>query len=131
MQGEPSEIVLENNSRFNNHIGHRGGLMAKQGWGYDFNCSQSIDAMLAVFNTAGPWQWQSVDSDICGQYVKCRPREYAQVRVYDRRQFRTWQTGDREGFYAELESATETQPEIDAVFWNLLLAVNATNTVET
>src|SRR5262245_44725090 len=128
---ESWDAVMRTNKLVARLIEHRGGSMAKQWWDYDFNCAQSIEAILAAFNAAGPWQWERVDSHNCGQYVKCRrPRELAQVRVYERRQFRSWQPGDREGFYAELEGASEAQPVIDAVFWNLLQAINATNIVE-
>src|SRR5262245_49344206 len=105
--------------------------MPNEGWGYDFDCALSIDAILAAFNAAGTWQLQQVHSENCGDYVRCRPSEHAQVRVYERRQFRTWQPGDREGFYAELESDPEAQPEIDAVLWSFLQRVNATNIVAT
>jgi hypothetical protein len=102
-----------------------------QWWGYDFTCGQSIDVILAAFNAAGPWQWQRGDSDIYGDYLKCRPREHVEVRVYERSGFRTWRLGDRQGFYAELASDAETRSEIDQVFRHLLQRINATNIIET
>jgi hypothetical protein len=105
--------------------------MPNEGWGYDFDCAQSIAAILADFNAAGPWQWQLGDSDIYGFYVRCRPKEHVRVRVYERRQFWTWEPGDGEGFYAELESDPEGRAEIDQVFRRLLQEINATNIVET
>jgi hypothetical protein len=105
--------------------------MLNEGWAYDFACTRPIEAILAAFNAAGPWQWQQVHSDFCGDYVRCRPTERARVRVYERSQFRAWQAGDREGFYAEFESDPEGRSEIDQVFRRLLQLINATNITET
>jgi hypothetical protein len=105
--------------------------MPNQWWGYDFTSSQSIGAILAAFNAAGPWQWQQVHSEFCGDYVRCRPTERARVRVYERSQFRSWEPGDREGFYAELESDPDAWPEMDQVFRSLLQRINAKNVTET
>ena len=49
-------------------------------WGYDFTCDQSVDGIFAAFKTASPWRWQLGDSDIYGDYVRCRPNENAEVR---------------------------------------------------
>ena len=101
--------------------------MDRVSWGYDFNCDKSIAAVHAVFNTEGPWQWAIGDSDIYGDYLKCRPKEHAKICVYDARQFWTWRTGDREGFWAELTCEGEDQPELDQRFRDLLRAIDATN----
>jgi hypothetical protein len=100
-------------------------------WGYDFTCRQPIEAILSAFNAVGPWQWQPGDSDIYGDYLKCRPKEHAEVRVYERSRFRTWRRGEREGFYAELCSDAETRSEIDQVFRRLLQRINATSIAKT
>jgi hypothetical protein len=105
--------------------------MPNQWWGYDFNCSQSIEAILAAFNAAGPWQWQLGDSDFYGDYVRCRPNERSRLRVYERSQFWTWQPGNPEGFYAEFESDPEGRSEIDQIFRRLLQEIDATNITET
>ena len=100
-------------------------------WGYDFTCPQTIDAMHVAFNAAGPWQWRQNDSDIYGFYLRCRPKEHAEVSVYERAQFRTWRRGDRTGFWAELCSDPEAHSEIDQQFRALLHHVNARNIIET
>jgi hypothetical protein len=100
-------------------------------WGYDFSCCQSVETILAAFKAASPWQWQLGDSDIYGFYVRCRPNENAEVRVYERRQFWTWRPGDGDGFYAELASDPANRSEIDQAFCRLLQVINAKNIAET
>ena len=101
--------------------------MDRVSWGYDFNCDKSIAAVHAVLNTEGPWQWTIGDSDIYGDYLKCRPKERADIRVYDARQFWRWSAGDREGFWAELACDGEDRAQIDLKFRDLLGVINATN----
>ena len=101
--------------------------MDQVAWGYDFACGTSIDAILAAFNSAGTWQWRLGDSDIYGDYVKCRPNEHAKIRVYDARQFHSWRAGDAEGFWAELSCAPDDRPEIDQTFLDLLRRIKAKN----
>jgi hypothetical protein len=100
-------------------------------WGYDFDCGQSIDAILDAFNAAGPWQWQRGDSDIYGDYVRCRPTERSRVRVYECSQLRRSQREDPGGFYAELVSDPEGRSEIDEIFRRLLKSIDATDIVDT
>jgi hypothetical protein len=99
-------------------------------WGYDFTCGKEVDAMLAAFNAAGPWRWDPGDSDIYGSYLKCRPQEHVEIRVYARSQFRT---GSRwnSGFWAELTSDVAISAEIDRQFRSLLLGVKAGTITET
>lgn len=99
-------------------------------WGYDFTSGRSVEAILAAFKTASLWPWQLGDSDIYGFYVKCRPSENAEVRVYERRQFQTWHPGGGEGFCAELASDPANRTEIDQEFRRLLEVINAKNVVE-
>jgi len=100
-------------------------------WGFDFTCDQSVEAILAAFKTASPWPWQLGDSDIYGFYVKCRPNENAEVRVYERRQFWTWRPADGDGFYAELVSDPANRTEIDQEFRRLLQVINSKKIAET
>ena len=55
--------------------------MDQVSWGYDFACGKSIDTILAAFNSAGAWQWRLGDSDIYGDYLKCRRKEHADIRL--------------------------------------------------
>jgi outer membrane usher protein FimD/PapC len=100
-----------------------------QSWGYDFDCDQSIESLLAAFNAAGPWVWRRRDSDIYGYYLRCEPGVRAEAAVYRRSQFWTWRTGDRDGFYSALYSEPEARTEIDRVFCSLLQSTNATNII--
>ena len=103
-------------------------------WGYNFTCDQPIRAILAVFKAASPWQWELRDSDIYGDYLNCRPKEHAQVQVYEYSQMRGASVGAREGFSAWLQSDAEniaTRSEIDDVFRRLLKTIHATNITET
>ena len=101
--------------------------MDQVSWGYDFACGKSIDAILAAFNSAGAWQWRVGDSYIYGDYLKCRPKEHADIRVYDARQFWTWRAGDREGFWAELSCDRNDRAELDQSFLELLRRIDARN----
>src|SRR5262249_17492854 len=103
----------------------------RQFWGYDFRCGKTVDALLAAFNAAGPWQWALGDSDFYGFYVKCRPDGRAEVRVFQAAQFRTSQATDPTEFWAELASDATLRPEIARQFLSLLDSVNATDVTET
>ena len=106
-------------------------MVEKHHWGYDFTCKRKVDAIRAAFNAAGPWQWEKGDSDIYGDYLKCQPKENANIRVYERSQFRTWRPWDRGGFYAELEGDAEAWPDIDHQFLCLLEGIKAKNITKT
>ena len=101
--------------------------MDQVSWGYDFDCDKTIEAIHAVFKAGGRWQWTIGDSDIYGDYLKCRPKERADIRVYDARQFWRWSAGDREGFWGELTCDGEDRHDIDQKFRDLLGGINATN----
>jgi hypothetical protein len=103
-------------------------------WGYDFSCDKPIDAILATFNAAGPWEWELRNSDLYGDYLNCRPKVHAQVRVYEYSQMRSASDGRREGFSAWLESDAgdmATQAEIDHVFRRLLQGIDSRNLTKT
>jgi hypothetical protein len=102
-----------------------------QYWGYDFSCWKSLDAILIALNSAGPWHWKMGDSDIYGFYLKCRPKEHGEVRLFERAQFRTGSRGNREGFWAELSSDAETRSEIDQYFRRALGEIKARNITQT
>jgi hypothetical protein len=57
--------------------------MLKAYWAYDFACEQSLDAIAAAFNAAGPWQWQLRESAVYGDYLNCRPMERVRLRVHE------------------------------------------------
>jgi len=102
-----------------------------QHWGYDFSCSKSVDAILIALNSAGPWLWKMGDSDVYGFYLKCRPKEHAEVRVFERAQFRTGSRGNDEAFWAELSSDAESWSEIDRHFRRALGEIKARNITQT
>ena len=110
--------------------------MPKAYWAYDFACDLPIEAILAIFNAAGPWQWGQRESAVYGDYLNCRPSEHVRLRVHEYPQTGAYGTfiGLRDkGFSAllEVESGSEaTQAEIDSAFRRLLQAINATNTTE-
>ena len=110
-------------------------MLKLQHWSYDFACDQPIDAILAAFNAAGPWQWEMRDSDFYGDYLSCRPKERVHVRVFEyARNWRAVSAGRREGFSAWLECDAEntaTRSETDQVFRRLLQGINATKIIET
>jgi hypothetical protein len=96
-------------------------------WGYDFDCSTSLEAMLAAFNSGGAWQWRVGDSDFYGDYLKCQPKENAKIKVYDARRFWMWRAGDPEGFWAELSCGPGDRAEIDRSFLELLRGISASD----
>ena len=51
-------------------------------WAYDFDCDKPIEAILAIFNEAGPWVWQGRDSAWYGSYLNTRPADRVRVRVH-------------------------------------------------
>ena len=51
-------------------------------WAYDFTCNQPIEAVLAAFNAAGPWQWQLHETTVYGDYLNCRPMQQVRLRVH-------------------------------------------------
>ena len=108
--------------------------MGKTYWAYDFACDQPIEAVLAAFNAAGPWQWELRESAVYGDYLSCRPNEHARVRVHEYPQTGAYGTfiGLRDkGFSAQLEvESGATQSAIDGVFRRLLHAIDATNATE-
>ena len=99
-------------------------------WGYDFSYTKSVDAMLDALNAAALWQWKMGDSDVYGFYLKCRPKELVEIRIFERAQFRTGDSGGRGGFWAELSSDAESWPKIDRDFRCLLDEINARNITE-
>src|SRR5262245_24341559 len=98
-----------------------------QNWGYDFSSWKSVDDMLIALNAASPWHWKMGDSDIYGFCLKCRLKEHAEIRVFERAQFRTGGGENREGFWAELSSDAESRPEIDQQFRHALSGIKSRN----
>jgi len=107
--------------------------MLKAYWAYDFTYDQPIEAMLAAFNSAGPWRWFLGASTTYGDYLNCRPEEQVRVRVHEYPQM-LFVIGLRDkGFTALLEiraESTATRFEVDDVFRRLLQAIEATNITE-
>ena len=105
-------------------------------WAYDFACDRPLEAVLAGFNAAGPWQWTQRESAVYGDYLNCRPMERVRLRVHEYPQTGEYGTfvGLRDkGFSALIEIDAEgaaTRSEIDDVFRRLLQAINATNVTE-
>jgi hypothetical protein len=105
-------------------------------WAYDFASDQPIEAILAAFNAAGPWQWMLRESAVYGDYLNCRPTERVRVRVHEYPQTGEYGTfvGLRDkGFSALLAIEAEggaTRSEIDGVFRHLLQTINATDMTE-
>jgi hypothetical protein len=104
----------------------------KADWAYDFSCDRPLDAIGAVFNDAGPWQWQLRDSYVYGDYLNTRPARGVHLRVHEYPQ--AFIQGPREkGFSAllriEADSLAE-KVEIDAVFRGLLTRVMAEEITE-
>jgi hypothetical protein len=127
----PTEYIFLPHSIFAKRFIQVPDMYELQHWGYDFSCSSSVDAMLAALNAAGLWQWRMGDSDIYGFYLKCRPKELAEVRVYECAQFWMGSSGSREGFWAELSSDAGSRAEIDQHFRHLLHGIRATSITET
>ena len=105
-------------------------------WAYDFTCDQQIEAILAAFNAAGPWQWELRDSAVYGDYLSCRPGEGVRVRVHEYPQTGAYGTvvGLRDkGFSALLRIDPEgmaTRSGIDGIFRSLMQAIDAKNMAE-
>lgn len=107
-------------------------MSLKADWAYDFSCDQSLEAMCAVFNAAGPWQWQLRDSYVYGDYLSTRPATGVHLRVHEYPQ--AFFKGARdEGFSALLQIETNSladKTEVDAFFQGLLSRVTATDITE-
>jgi hypothetical protein len=93
--------------------------------------------MLAIFNQAGPWQWERRESAWYGDYLNTRPAEGIRVRVHEYPQ--TGEAGMTfvglrdKGFSALLHIEAEgstTQEEVDSIFRGLLSRVNASEVTE-
>ena len=101
-------------------------------WAYDFSCGQSLEAICAVFNAAGPWRWQVRDSYFYGDYLNTRPATGVRLRVHEYPQ--AFFEGFREqGFSALLQIEADTsveKVEVDAVFRGLLSRIMATGITE-
>ena len=107
--------------------------MLKAYWAYDFDCDLSIEAILAAFNSIGPWQWVLSESSVYGDYLNCRPKEHVRVRLHEYPQMLFVGFSRGEGFSALLEirpEAVATQFEIDGVFRRLLREIDAINITE-
>ena len=100
-------------------------------WAYDFICDRSIESMLALFNEAGPWQWELRDSAWYGEYLSARVTSGVRVRVheYPFEGAAGVFVGLRgKGFSALLQIETEssaTQANLDKIFRGLLTRLNA------
>ncbi len=106
--------------------------MPKAYWAYDFSCGQTIEAMLAAFNSTGPWRWVLGESATYGDYLNCRPKEHVRVRVHEYPQMLFVGVRNK-GFSALLEIHAEsmaTRFEVDDVFRRLLRVIDATNITE-
>jgi len=57
--------------------------MSRAYWAYVFTCEQSIEAMLAALNDAGPWRWQARESAWYGDYLNVRPAEGVRLRIHE------------------------------------------------
>ena len=101
-------------------------------WAYDFSCDQSLEAICAIFNAAGPWQWQGRENYIFGAYLNTRPATGVRLRVHEYPQ--AFITGPREeGFSALLQIEDDSlveKDEVDAVFRGLLNRVTAIDITE-
>jgi hypothetical protein len=107
--------------------------MLKAYWAYDFTCDQQMEAILATFNSAGPWQWFLGESAVYGDYLNCRPKEHVRVRVHEYPQMLYTVGLRRKGFSALLEirpEGTATRFEIDDIFRRLLQVIDATRVTE-
>lgn len=106
--------------------------MLKEYWAYEFACDRTIEAILAAFESAGPWRWVLSESAVYGDYLNCRPKEHVRVRVHQYPQMLFVRRLDK-GFTALLEIRAEsvaTRVEIDDVFRRLLHAIDATDVTE-
>lgn len=104
----------------------------KADWAYDFSCDRPLEALCAVFNEAGPWQWQMRDSYVYGDYLNTRPARGVHLRVHEYPQ--AFIQGPREkGFSALLQIEADSlaeKVEIDAIFRGLLTWVMAQGITE-
>jgi hypothetical protein len=101
-------------------------------WAYDFTCDQPIEAILAAFSAAGPWEWQLRETSTYGDYLNCRPQPHVRLRVHEY-PFRAFVGLRGKGFKALLQievGSTATRAEIDDRFRRLLQAINAANLTE-
>jgi hypothetical protein len=105
-------------------------------WAYDFLCDRPLESLLALFNEAGPWQWEMRESAWYGDYLNARPSDGVRVRIHEYPQ-----TGEGgvfvglrdKGFSALLQIEADspaTQAEIDQVFRELLTRAPATGITE-
>jgi hypothetical protein len=108
-------------------------MALKAYWAYDFARDRPIEGLLAVFNDAGPWQWEMRESAWYGDYLSTGPSDGVRVRVHEYPQGGEGRTfvGLRDrGFSTLLQIEAEssaTQTEVDGVFRGLLTRVGATN----
>jgi hypothetical protein len=58
-------------------------MSLKAYWVYDFACDLSLEAILGIFNEAGPWHWQLRESAWYGDYLNARPAQGVRVRVHE------------------------------------------------
>ena len=107
-------------------------MSIKADWAYDFICDHSLEAICAVFNDTGPWQWQVHDSYIYGYYLNTRPDKGVHLRVHEYPQ--AFIKGPREqGFMALLRLGDESlieKGDADTIFRELLSKVMATGITE-
>lgn len=111
-------------------------MSLKAYWAYDLACDRSLEGMLAVFNEAGPWQWELRDSAWYGDYLSARAEKGVRMRVHEYPQYGeagVFKGLRDKGFSALLEieaKSPATQAEVDEIFRGLLARVNATNITE-
>jgi hypothetical protein len=105
-------------------------------WAYDFRCDRPIEAVLAAFNAAGPWQWQLRESAVYGDYLNCRPQEHVRLRVHEyptAGEYGVFVGLRDKGFCALLEvgvASGAARAEIDGAFLRLLQEIDAADVVE-
>lgn len=103
----------------------------KSCWAYDFRCDRSLEAMLSVFNEAGPWEWELRESAWYGDYLNTQPIKGLRVRIhkYPQAGEAGMFTGLRdEGFSVLVKRKAETlitQCEVDQILLDLLNRVDA------
>jgi hypothetical protein len=109
--------------------------MLKACWAYDFARHRPIAEVAALFNEAGPWQWQLRESAVYGDYLNCRPAAGIRLRLHEYPQtgeYGTFSGLRGEGFSAllEIESQSEaTQSELDSAFRVLLRRIGITDPI--
>jgi len=105
-------------------------------WAYDFTCDRPIDAILAAFNEAGPWQWELRENTIYGSYLNTRPQTGVRAQIHEypfTGPYGAFTGLHARGFNALLEVRTGSgaaRSEIDGVVRTLLGMVGATNVAE-